>query len=148
MRNLHAHIAGRKAREGTAVEQSKRNLGMNFPHLKVTCRGRKPVRTAVKLDEQERLALEHFLKLLKEEQFSHHPVVERQCLARRFEGQILVRVTVKGTRPDLHMAMLTAHKAEQIYKQTGCRFLLLQKPDSYPDRRPFMWADGARRTAS
>ena len=95
------------------------------------------------LDEQERQALDQFVAMLERERFDAPSAVDRSGLARGPEGQIVVPVTIQAERPDPHMAMLMARKAEQLYKQTGCRFILAQKPARDPQGRAYVWADGA-----
>jgi hypothetical protein len=95
------------------------------------------------LDEQERQALEQFVSALEHEQFDAPPTVDRPRLSRGTDGRIIVPVTLPSDTPDLHMAMLMAHKAEQLYKQTGCRFVLAQKPARDAQGRTYVWAEGA-----
>jgi hypothetical protein len=53
---------------------------------------------------------------------------------------------VSGKSLDVHLAMLMEHKAEQLYKQSGCRFVLLQQLETDPKRRSFVWGDGIWQT--
>ncbi len=100
------------------------------------------------LDEQERLALDHFLQLLEEERCEPRPNVDRRGVLRGPEGQIIVPVSIGAEKPDLHLALLMEHKAEQIYKQTGCRFVLAQRPEQDSHRRTFIWSEARWRTFS
>ena len=95
------------------------------------------------LDEHERQALDQFVSALEHEQFESRPTVDRSHLSRGTDGQIVVPVAVPSDKPDLHMAMLMARKADQIYKQTGCRFVLAQKPARDPKGHAYVWAEGA-----
>jgi hypothetical protein len=55
-------------------------------------------------------------------------------------------VTVSGKSPDAHLAMLMEHKAEQLYKQSGSRFVLVQHLETDADWRSYVWADGLWQT--
>lgn len=100
----------------------------------------------VDLDPHEQIALDHFLRLFEQERFEHNPQIDRARIVRGKEGQILLPVTVSGTAPDLHLAMLMSHKADQIYKQTGCRFVLVQRPAQAPTPYFYAWVDEAWRS--
>jgi hypothetical protein len=99
----------------------------------------------ITLDEHEQQALDQFVTALEHERFESHPMVDRSHLSRGAEGQIVVPVAVPSDKPDLHLAMLMIRKAEQLYKQTGCRFVLAQKPAQDPRRGAYIWADSAWR---
>ena len=98
------------------------------------------------LDEHERQALDQFVTALEHEQFESRPTLDRSHLSRGTEGQIVVPVAVPSDKPDLHLAMLMARKADQLYKQTGCRFVLAQKPARDPKSHAYVWAEGVWRT--
>jgi hypothetical protein len=95
------------------------------------------------LDEHESLALGQFLRLLAEESFEPRPEVESGRILRGPEGQIIVSVALNAEAPSLSLAMLMAEKAEHLYKQTGCRFILAQRPEKDPQKRLYLWAEGA-----
>jgi hypothetical protein len=95
------------------------------------------------LDEHERRALSQFLDLMEEAAFEPRPQVDRQRIFRGPDGQIIVPVTLPAQEPSLHTAMLMAKKAEQVCKQTGCRFVLAQRLEKDPKGRTYVWADGA-----
>ena len=98
------------------------------------------------LDDHELLALDQFIHLLEQERFESQPKPDRMCVSRGPEGQLIVPVTLPADKPDHHLAMLMARKADQLYKQTGCRFILAQKPDQDPKHGSYVWADGAWRS--
>lgn len=100
----------------------------------------------ITLDEQEQQALGRFVRLLEQERFEPKPAAELQRVSRGTEGQIVVPVAVPSDKPDLHIAMLMARKAAQLYKQTGCRFVLAQKPAQDPNGNTYVWADGGWRS--
>lgn len=91
------------------------------------------------LDEQESRALRQFIKLLEDEHFKFNPSVERTALARGAEGQILMPVVIDAEEPSAHLAMLMSHKADHLYRQTGCRFVVLQRLQKDPEHRRFLW---------
>lgn len=93
------------------------------------------------LDEQERLALDQFLHLLKEERFEPEPIPDLSRILRTAEGQIIVPVRVNAEEPSVSLALLMAHKADQVYKQTGCRFILAQQPERDPKHLLYVWAE-------
>lgn len=99
----------------------------------------------IELDAQEEQALARFISLLEHERFEAQPAVDRHQVSRGLEGQIIVPVAVPAEKPDIHMAMLMARKAEQLYRQTGCRFVLAQQPTRDPKRGTYVWVDGAWR---
>lgn len=95
------------------------------------------------LDEHERLALGRFLRLLAEEPFEPRPKVEEDRILRGPDGQIIIPVALNADGPSLSLAMLMAEKAEHLYKQTGCRFVLAQRPEKDPQKRMYLWSEGA-----
>lgn len=98
------------------------------------------------LDEHERRALGQFLDLMEEAAFEPRPQVDQHRIFRSSDGQIIVPVILSAQEPSLHMAMLMAKKAEQVCKQTGCRFVLAQRPEKDPRQRTYVWADEAWQT--
>lgn len=98
------------------------------------------------LDTHELAALQRFMAAVHEEPHLSNPKIDGSRVFRGLEGQVFVPVTVSGLTPDAHLAMLMGHKAEQIYKQSGCRFVLMQQLESDPERRKYVWADNAWQT--
>ncbi|HET9961175.1 MAG TPA: hypothetical protein VFQ34_02460, partial [Nitrospiraceae bacterium] len=98
------------------------------------------------LDESERLALRHFVRLFDESRTDERQVLELGGLSRSEDGHILVPVMLPGAHPDLGLAMLMERKSEQVYKQTGCRFQLMQRPAKDPSGQALVWRDGEWRT--
>jgi hypothetical protein len=94
------------------------------------------------LDQHELAALQRFMAAIHEEPYESNPRVDVTQVFRGSEGQIFVPVTVSGTSPDPHLAMLMSRKSEQFYKQSGCRFVILQRIDGDPQRTSYVW-DGA-----
>lgn len=99
-------------------------------------------RLRAELDEHELAALQRFIVAIHEEPFASSPRVDVTQVFRGSEGQIFVPVTVSGESPDPHLALLMSHKAEQLYKQSSCRFVLLQRIEGDPQRQSYVW-DGA-----
>lgn len=98
------------------------------------------------LDAHELAALQRFIMSLHEEPHPSNPKVDMPRIYRGLEGQIFVPVTVSGTTPDAHLAMLMGHKAEQLYKQSGCRFVLVQRLEGDPEGRSYVWGEGRWQT--
>ena len=90
-------------------------------------------------DDHERRALRTFLHLLEDECFEPKPVVEEDRVFRGPDGQIIVPVTVQTAEPSVSLALLMEHKADHLYKQTGCRFVLAQRPAKDPTHRLYVW---------
>jgi hypothetical protein len=103
-------------------------------------------RLRAELDQHELAALQRFIVALQEEPHPSDPHVTMDRIFRGLEGQVFVPVEVSGAQPDAHLAMLMEHKTEQLYKQSGCRFVLVQHLATDADRRSYMWADGAWQT--
>ena len=99
-------------------------------------------RLRAELDQHELAALQRFIVAVHEEPYPSNPRVEVGQVFRGLEGQIFVPVTVAGAEPDMHLAMLLGHKAEQLYKQSGCRFVLVQQLETDPERRSYVWGEG------
>jgi hypothetical protein len=97
------------------------------------------------LDRQERAALNQFGGIVRENWLESPPTVEMDDIFRGPEGQIIVPVTIGASEPSPSFAMLMAHKAEHLYKQTGCRFVLAQRLDRDPKKLMYVWAEGAWR---
>lgn len=98
------------------------------------------------LDAHELASLQRFMVAIHEEPHPSNPKVEVTRVFRGLEGQIFVPVMVSGKGPDAHLAMLMEHKAEQLYKQSGCRFVLLQRLEADSQRRSYVWTEGAWQT--
>jgi hypothetical protein len=98
------------------------------------------------LDEHELSALQRFIVWLRDAAYLSDPKVEMHRIFRGLEGQIFVPVTMAGAMPDAHLAMLMAHKAELLYKQSGCRFVLVQRPAGDPEGRSYVWGEGTWQT--
>jgi hypothetical protein len=103
-------------------------------------------RLRAELDQHELAALQRFMVALHEEPHGSNPRVDMTQVFRGLEGQIFVPVTVSGATPDAHLAMLMGHKAEQLYKQSGCRFVLLQRLEADLHRQSYVWAEGVWQT--
>jgi hypothetical protein len=103
-------------------------------------------RLRAELDAHELASLQRFVVALHEEAHPSNPRVDMTRVFRGTEGQIFVPVTVSGPSPDAHLAMLMEHKAEQLYKQSGCRFILLQRLEADSQRHHYIWAEGSWQT--
>jgi hypothetical protein len=103
-------------------------------------------RLRAELDAHELVSLQRFMVALHEAPHPSNPRVDMTRVFRGPEGQIFVPVTVSGTTPDPHLAMLMDHKAEQLYKQSGCRFVLLQRLEGDPQQHHYVWAEGSWQT--
>lgn len=94
------------------------------------------------LDEHERRALGAFLHVLEEERFEPRPQVQEAHILRSPEGQIIVPVVLDADELSVSLALLMAHKAEHLYRQTGCRFVLAQRLKKAEGEQYSIWADG------
>lgn len=103
-------------------------------------------RLRAELDAHELAALQRFMIAVQEEPHPSNPKLDVSRVFRGSEGQIFVPVMVSGKSPDAHLAMLMGHKGEQLYKQSGSRFVLVQQLETDPERRSFVWGDGDWRT--
>ena len=103
-------------------------------------------RLRAELDAHELAALQRFMVAIHEEPHPSNPKIDLSQVFRGLEGQIFVPVTVSGATPDAHLAMLIEHKAEQLYKQSGCRFVLVQRLGTDPQRQKYVWAEGSWQT--
>ena len=61
------------------------------------------------LDQPELATLQRFMVAIHEEPYESNPRVDVTQVFRGSEGQIFVPVTVSGTSPDPHFAMLMSH---------------------------------------
>lgn len=95
----------------------------------------------IELDETERWALNELLHLMEEESFRPKPRVDENQVHRTPEGQIVVPMLLDAEHPSAHLGMLMTHKAEQISKQTACRFLLTQRPLKDPEGGTYVWTE-------
>jgi hypothetical protein len=99
-------------------------------------------RLRAELDQHELAALQRFIVAVQEEQHPSKPRVEMGRIFRGLAGQVFVPVKISGSHPDLHLAMAMGHRAEQLYKQTGCRFILVQQLESDKEQRSYVWGEG------
>lgn len=95
------------------------------------------------LDEHEKRALAEFLHLLTAERFEPKPQVEEAHILRGPEGQIVVPVVLDAEDLSVSLSLLMAHKAEHLYRQTGCRFVLAQRLKKDERMKYSIWRDGA-----
>ena len=79
----------------------------------------------VVLDQMENEALHHLLRLIDEVSTPPRPQADMTRLSRGKDGHVTVPFVVDAAEPSLSWALLAAHKAEQVHKQTGCRFIVL-----------------------
>ena len=93
----------------------------------------------VELDEAEHSALPEFMYIFDEQHFEPKPTVLTSRIHRTSDGQIIIPVSVQGESPSFTMALLMGHKANQIYKQTACRFVLGQCPENDPKQQTYVW---------
>jgi hypothetical protein len=103
-------------------------------------------RLPAELDAHELASLQRFIAAIREESQPGNPTIDVCHIFRGLEGQIYVPVTVSGKNPHVHVAMLMEHKAEQLYKQSGCRFVVAHRLQDDPQRQSYVWAEGAWRT--
>jgi hypothetical protein len=94
------------------------------------------------LDQEEQLALERFVAYLEEENRQPQALWDRDRVMRSPDGQIIVVAELASVEPSATLGMIMAHKADQLYKQTGCRFLLAQQPEQDPKKQVYIWSDG------
>ena len=94
------------------------------------------------LDEQEHRALAQFRRFVEEAGLAAKTVVEEHRVFRGSDGQIIVPVGVDADEPSLTLALFMEHKGNHLYNQTGCRFLLAQRPMKSPDQRLRYWSGG------
>ncbi len=95
------------------------------------------------LDDHEKEALQHFLESIREMPPEMQPQVVEERMSRGMDGGIIVFLTVQGAEPNLSLALLAERKAEQSYKQTGCRFQLAQRAVGDPTALFYVWSGGA-----
>lgn len=84
------------------------------------------------LDAAENAAVNEFVAVLEEEQFEPKPLLLRNRIHRTLEGTIVIPVSLKGKAPSLSLALLMAHKSEQLYKHSTCPMALAQCPVEDP----------------
>jgi hypothetical protein len=90
------------------------------------------------LDEEERRALDQFVRFIDEAGLAVSTVVE-EC-HRGPDGRIIVPVGVDAEQPSLSLALFMEHKGNQLYKHTACRCVLAQRPMKSPDKPLFYWS--------
>jgi hypothetical protein len=99
-------------------------------------------RLRAELDHQELAALQRFVMAVQEGPHLHKPKVEFDQVSRGPKGQIFVPVLLSGQTPNPDLAIRMGHEAEDLYKQSGCRFVLVQQLETDPERQSFVWGDG------
>lgn len=93
------------------------------------------------LDRFENDALHHLLRLLKEAPLQPRAEPQIERLSRGKDGHFILPLAVDAAEPSLSLALLAAHKAEQVHKQTGCRFIVAQQPLRDPEHRTYVWGE-------
>ena len=92
------------------------------------------------LDQHEERALAEFLRFVEDAGLAAKTVVEERHVFRGSDGRIIVPVGVDAEHPSLSLALFMEHKASQLYKQTGCRFALAQRPSRTPEKALYLWS--------
>lgn len=93
----------------------------------------------IELDAAEDEAVNEFVTVLEEQQFQPKPLLLRNRIHRTLEGTIVIPVSLKGKAPSLSLALLMAHKSEQLYKHSTCRMVLTQCPVEAPQQAMYVW---------
>jgi hypothetical protein len=99
----------------------------------------KTISSVSELDAVENAAVNEFVAILDDQQFYPKPLLLSDRIHRTLEGQIVVPFSLKGKAPSLSLALLMAHKSEQLYKQTICRMVLAQCPVEDPEKAMYVW---------
>jgi hypothetical protein len=97
------------------------------------------MKQSLTLDDLEAVALNEFVRIVEALPVFPQPVVAADKIHRLPEGTIVVPVAIQGAKPSLSLALLVGHKAEHLYKQTTCRFILAQCPEKDPQHRVYLW---------
>jgi hypothetical protein len=101
----------------------------------------KTIAKGLELDCTENAAVNEFVAILDEQQFQPKPLLLPERIHRTLEGTIVIPVSLKGKAPSLSLALLMAHKAEQLYKRSTCRMILAQCPVQDPEQVMYVWGD-------
>lgn len=94
---------------------------------------------SIVLDDLEQGVYRRFVDVLRLSTITPRPSLDEAGLRRRPEGQILVPVTMDAERPSLSLAMLMAHKSDYLYRRSGCRLILTQRPLRDPAKQVYVW---------
>ena len=94
---------------------------------------------SITFDDLERGVYRRFVDVLRLSTITPRPSLDDTGVRRCPDGQILVPVTMEAERPSLSLAMLMAHKSDYLYRHSGCRFTLTQRPLRDPDRKTYLW---------
>ena len=94
---------------------------------------------SIALDDLERGIYRRFVDVLHLSRIEPRPSLDEARLCRGPDGQIIVPVTLDAERPSLSLAMLMAHKSDYLYRHSGCRLTLTQRPLRDPDQKAYVW---------
>lgn len=100
---------------------------------------------SIQLDELERGVYRRFVDVLHLSTVTPRPSLDERGLRRGPDGRIIVPVTIEAERPSLSLAMLMAHKSDHLYRRSGCRLILAQRPLRDRDKKTYLW-DGTWQT--
>ena len=123
------------------MEPGKSDHGTRFasPINDQPDRSRKGTVVSIVMDKLERGVYRRFVDVLSLSTITPRPSLDDTGVRRCPDGQILVPVTMEAERPSLSLAMLMAHKSDYLYRHSGCRFTLTQRPLRDPDRKTYLW---------
>lgn len=93
------------------------------------------------LDRLENDALHHLLRVIGEAASQPRAVAHVERLSRDKDGRIVVPFELEAAEPSIPLALLAAHKAELVYRQTGCRFVVAQRPLQDPEHHTYVWGE-------
>lgn len=95
--------------------------------------------TGMALDAAERSAIRRYLDTLKRARLEPTAAIEEGSIHRGADGRIVIPVTLDAEDPSLSLGMLMAEKSEALYRHTGCRLVIEQRPLRDPSGRRYFW---------
>lgn len=95
--------------------------------------------TGMALDAAERSAIRHYLDMLKKATVEPTVEIDEGHMHRGTDGRIVIPVTLDTEAPSLSLGMLMAEKSEALYRHTGCRLVIEQRPLRDPSGRRYFW---------
>lgn len=140
-------IPNKRAHKGLGSESGRSDDGIRFASFNYDQldRPREGEAVSIVLDELERGVYRRFVDVVRLSTISPPPSLDEKELRRGPDGRIIIPVTIEAERPSLSLAMLMAHKSEYLYRHSGCRLILAQRPLRDPDKKTYVW-DGTWQT--
>ncbi len=94
--------------------------------------------TGMALDAAECSAIRRYFDMLKRATLEPTAESDEGHMHRGADGRMVMPVTLDAKHPSLSLGMLMAEKSDALYRRTGCRLVVGQRPLRDPSGRRYL----------